>query len=526
MALQSSRETHTSCPMGDSLLGMGAGKTTIARPRLLLCDNRQSWDPYLLYDRLTDSLLVWIYKSGLIHILASGVYVSGFIKDLLCLPRPLSPPLTRITMSGSVALEYGFPSTHATNAVSVATYALIMLHSPNSNINPTIRLVLESAAYCYAFSIVLGRIYCGMHGFLDVLIGSVLGALLSMIQCVYGDAMDAFMYSSTWTAPLLVASVIIVLVRIHPEPADDCPCFDDSLAFGGVMFGVELGNWHFAASPLAWDYPVPATVPFSLNDLGWPKTIARILLGVLVVFAWREIMKPTLLRWLPPLFRVVEKLGLSLPRKFFVQASEYKKVPPHLKDDNVMPSVSELPSLITSMTHPRRRGVSIGPQSAADAYETLAYRDKKRRESSSALETSSPLVLRSESAQNGMSGYFPVPAVDGDLNKLASVASLPTPPFSKTGSYEQMMDTGSVLVSPITPSTDEHQGLSAVADFCKKEDEREEREMFSKLEKPRVRYDVEVVTKLVVYTGIAWLAVEGNPLLFELFGLGMGAQTK
>jgi len=29
----------------------------------------------------------------------------------------------------------------------------------------------------------------------------------------------------------------------------------------------------------------------------------------------------------------------------------------------------------------------------------------------------------------------------------------------------------------------------------------EEKEMFSRLEQPRSRYDVEVVTKLVVYTG-------------------------
>ena len=35
----------------------------------------------------------------------------------------------------------------------------------------------------------------------------------------------------------------------------------------------------------------------------------------------------------------------------------------------------------------------------------------------------------------------------------------------------------------------------------RRQDEKEEREMFSKLEKPRVRYDVEVVTKLIVYIG-------------------------
>lgn len=33
------------------------------------------------------------------------------------------------------------------------------------------------------------------------------------------------------------------------------------------------------------------------------------------------------------------------------------------------------------------------------------------------------------------------------------------------------------------------------------EDDRLDREMFSSLQKPRVRYDVEVITKLVVYAG-------------------------
>ena len=257
----------------------------------------------------------------MVHVLASGVFFSGFIKDLLCLPRPLSPPLQRITMSGSAALEYGFPSTHSTNAVSAAVYALFALHSPESTIHPKMKLVLEVLSYSYAFSIVLGRLYCGMHGFIDVVLGSLLGALLSAIQCLYGDTFDDFIYSGSFEAPLIVVLVILVLVRIHPEPADDCPCFDDSVAFAGVTCGIELGNWHYARGDFSWDHPVPATVPFQLETLGWPKVIARVVLGVLTIFAWREVMKLTLLRSLPPIFRVIEKLGLNLPRRFFVQAS-------------------------------------------------------------------------------------------------------------------------------------------------------------------------------------------------------------
>ena len=255
------------------------------------------------------------------HILACGVFISGVLKDLLCLPRPLSPPLQRITMSGSAALEYGFPSTHSTNAVSVTVYALLALHDSDTTENQYLGLFLKALWYCYAASIVLGRLYCGMHGFLDVIIGGVVGAFLSVVQWFYGEVFDDYIYSGSFKAPFIFVLIILVLVRIHPEPADDCPCFDDSVAFAGVMIGIELGSVHYAQSGLAWDYPVPSTTPFDLAILGWPKTIARIMLGVLVIFGWRGVMKPTLLRVLPPIFRIIERLGLSLPRKFFKQAS-------------------------------------------------------------------------------------------------------------------------------------------------------------------------------------------------------------
>jgi dihydrosphingosine 1-phosphate phosphatase len=49
----------------------------------------------------------------------------------------------------------------------------------------------------------------------------------------------------------------------------------------------------------------------------------------------------------------------------------------------------------------------------------------------------------------------------------------------------------------------------------------QETDLFAHLQKPRVRYDVEVITKLIVYCGIAWWACEGNPLVFEAIGLGL-----
>jgi membrane-associated phospholipid phosphatase len=71
-------------------------------------------------------------------------------------------------MSGLTALEYGFPSTHSTNAVSAALYGLMLLDTSNHGLNDFTKLILQCTAWVYAVSVVMGRIYCGMHGFLGI----------------------------------------------------------------------------------------------------------------------------------------------------------------------------------------------------------------------------------------------------------------------------------------------------------------------------------------------------------------------
>ncbi|KAF1990846.1 hypothetical protein K402DRAFT_417595 [Aulographum hederae CBS 113979] len=478
------------------------------------------------------------------HMLAAGVFWSGYIKDMLCLPRPLSPPLQRITMSGSAALEYGFPSTHSTNAVSVAVYAINMMQKVDPSAWTTTHTVLQTLLYWYAFSIVIGRMYCGMHGFFDVVIGTLLGAAIAAMEITYGQKFDNWVCNDTYTNVLIVTLVILALIRMHPEPADDCPCFDDSVAFAAVIIGVEVGAWHFASTRFALAHPVPATVPYSLEILGWFKTCVRILLGVLIIFAWRGTTKPLLLRFLPPVFRVFETLNINLPRKFFTNASQYTKIPSPLHmDDNILPPAREIPSLISNtLRHPRRRAISIGPQSEADAYETLAYRSSRRKLSLSTpkLEKSGFLFPVQDARITGSkprspSPYNRKPPPDTEPFPENPVMNLlPTPLASRVQSYEQMMGTGdaSVFEEPLmTPpasdvgSENNASDLGRTASFQRKEEIRKEdnenKEMFKRLERPRVRYDVEVITKLVVYAGIAWLAVEGNPILFELCGLGM-----
>ncbi|KAI0133259.1 PAP2-domain-containing protein [Hypoxylon sp. NC0597] len=458
------------------------------------------------------------FGKGIVHILATGVFFTGFVKDFFSLPRPLSPPLHRITMSGSAALEYGFPSTHSANAVSVAVYAILCLRSPDNPFQPGTQRTLEALAYFYAISIVFGRLYCGMHGFVDVIVGSAMGAVISLIEFYYGPVLDAYLLANGWTSLCTMLLVIIILIRVHPEPADDCPCFDDSVAFAGVMMGLEIGTWRFGRSTLA-------DIPFDLYALGWLVVISRILFGVLVIFAWREVAKPSLLRGLPHLFRLIERSGLSLPRRFFMPASEYKNIPLRLRVDNVMPNVSDLPNLITAVRHPGRgRSVSVGPQSAADAYETLAYRERRRRESVSVgvgnglRNRSSVQDIREQKEQQQQEQQI-------EENTAVGSSSSRSVQHNRPSDFEKQMGEGTVVVSPVemTPAEDVN-GEAAEPDvYIGQQDELGEHEVFSKLVKPRVRYDVEVVTKLVVYCGIGWLAVEIIPLLYEVIpGLGAG----
>ena len=219
-------------------------------------------------------------------------------------------------MSGSAALEYGFPSTHSTNAVSVAVYGLAILNCSESTLSPRVNLCLQALTYVYVVSVVLGRLYCGMHGFFDVFIGCLLGALIGALQFAFEGSFEESLASADGWNVLLLIFAVLVLVRIHPEPADDCPCFDDSVAFAGVLLGTEVAYWHCVKHAIIWADP-----SVGYEETGTGQIALRILLGVIIIFVWREVMKPSLLLVLPPIFRGLEKLGLILPRRFFTNAS-------------------------------------------------------------------------------------------------------------------------------------------------------------------------------------------------------------
>ena len=149
--------------------------------------------------------------------------------------------------------------------------------------------------------------------------------------------------------------------------------------------------------------------------------------------------------------------------------SQYKQVPTLRKDDNVIPPAKDISAFLTSLRHPRKRTVSIGPQSEADAREYIAQRTKRRSLESigSEIALTQPLVSPMEE------GEFTFDAVTSNIRQRS----------------KQNLE-----IPGVTAGT-EPSSLHS-------NDEHYDKAMFLALEKPRVRYDVEVVTKLVVYAGM------------------------
>lgn len=102
---------------------------------------------------------------------------------------------------GTHHLEYGFPSTHSTNSVSMALFIFGQVHSAYSEYS-----VISSRTYwiscgilaLYAMSIVFGRIYTGMHSFTDCGVGVALGAAIWAVYVITSSTMERWLGSGSW----------------------------------------------------------------------------------------------------------------------------------------------------------------------------------------------------------------------------------------------------------------------------------------------------------------------------------------
>ncbi|KAJ7484275.1 sphingosine-1-phosphate phosphatase [Mycena latifolia] len=422
---------------------------------------------------------------GLIIVLCLGIYFTSVAKDLFCSPRPFAPPVTRLTI-GTHHLEYGMPSTHSANSVSLALFFFAYIHELAFPIAPT-PPALSLPAYAamtagltiYATSIVFGRLYTAMHSFSDCAVGVFLGVLVWLAHTSFrgigvslalspthtysttllrgwgwGAHLDAWILRtpSSLRVPLTLIPLALLAVNQHPQPVDDCPCFEDAIAIGSVMLGMLVGRW----GAVRWGVPVPgagavmpgsgwalatdgawAAVPRGWSAVGvwWGVALLKMVFGIAAIFAWRLLAKAALHRALPPTFRFLATLMRLPRRRFYTPATEYAGAPP-VAALRPIPSVIDLPSTA---------GVEVGGIGSGSGF--------------------------GGAANGGGNGK-------GGLRRRAEAVEAARP---STGMEDEGADEGGEVK----------------------------------------HYDADVLTKLIVYAGIAVIACEMMPVLFERIGWGV-----
>jgi hypothetical protein len=160
---------------------------------------------------------------------------------------------------GNHHLEYGFPSTHTTNCASAALYMFLLLRSSTVAASPTIFYPAVAALGIYAISVTFGRIYCGMHSITDCVFGVFMGCSITLFWWRFGDFIVESVATGGWQIPVLTTFAWALMINQHPQPVDDCPCFEDAIAFVSVLAGMFITIWH--ARWMAVDQVGPFLIP-------------------------------------------------------------------------------------------------------------------------------------------------------------------------------------------------------------------------------------------------------------------------
>lgn len=248
---------------------------------------------------------------------------------------------------------------------------------------------------------------------------------------------------------MYVLPLCLILVHKHAEPVDDCPCFEDAIAFVSVVMGSIFSKWHAANFGLDtasgfYTSRTPGWDGHEWSDWGMWLLFASIkmVVGVLAIFGWRLVAKPTLHILLPPIFRTLAR-AVTLPhRRFYTPATDYSIVPPE-KGLHPVPSVIGLGS----------RG-QVGGEGTA-----LLPR------------YTGGMKMRSRAMGAGREKEVGMGMVDVVIKEKEGPARNTT--------------TQIVSVEPVK------------------------------------HYDADVLTKVIVYCGIGWIACEWLPVMFEVLEWGV-----
>ncbi|KAJ2331852.1 Long-chain base-1-phosphate phosphatase [Coemansia sp. RSA 2673] len=265
-----------------------------------------------------------LFARGLTFVVLWSVYLSGTAKDYISAPRPASPPVAQITQSPAHTLEYGFPSSHTAYVVaSIAYCSYFMLGVWGTH------LLWTCALWAVGLVVIVGRIYCGLHSFIDVAGGTVIGLAEALVFIMLYDRIDALLLSAA--GPLYMSVFVYTALMAIPPSLDLCPCCIDSVCATSVTLGLATGTWIYARLPFLWLNGHRDCIAWD-SSLTLGQNLLRCLIAIALIVAWKLASKPVM---------------IGLAKQLFVPALDVPTTPsvgttPCCESDTGSDTVSEL----------------------------------------------------------------------------------------------------------------------------------------------------------------------------------------
>ena len=233
----------------------------------------------------------------LTFVVVTGLFVGNIIKDVYELPRPTSPPVWRPSnqehLDSTSLQDFGFPSTHAMNAVSNSV--LVAWHFWDWNTSPfsTYNITLVVCTFVWIFALSLSRLYLGAHTGTDVRGGLGLGVLVIGSYLRYHQTIDKAL-SATSPSNLFweIFVTAIVALLLCPQPRPPTPTFNQNALLMGLLWGLLFG------ARVADDYGYSTPAGFgkrAMDDnnvyLSIAIAVGRTILGFILTILMRIVVK-------------------------------------------------------------------------------------------------------------------------------------------------------------------------------------------------------------------------------------------
>ncbi|XP_076001961.1 sphingosine-1-phosphate phosphatase 2 [Genypterus blacodes] len=258
----------------------------------------------------------------LINTWALVMYVGQVMKDLLKLPRPLSPPVVKL--EPRVDAEYGMPSTHAMAATGISFTLLLSATSRfqfQFEVGLLVAMVLSSL-------VCLSRLYTGMHSVLDVICGALISAGIMFLTYPYWETFDHFQLKSP-VSPVVSLVLPFVLSYTYPDLDHYSPTRGDTTTILGAASGSSVGYW--VNQQLGQTFEPEGVLPVPLPTLRVESLgvcMIRFLLGGVLLVGTRQIMKTLSLKVLYSWYGVPQhdesarrRKEIEVPYKFVTYTS-------------------------------------------------------------------------------------------------------------------------------------------------------------------------------------------------------------